>query len=150
MLPSSCCRRLPPLENPGVAISSFFPPAGNLVNWKITDFRFPESSSWTQTNKSPLQANLTGKMLFPVLWTMTRMPMEGTRTWAPHQTNLSSGASHFFLSSITRRLSGKALSGEVIPVNWSKNTNDSLCLCLLWGLKFKTWSFWVGFSWPFN
>lgn len=30
-------------QNPGVESCSFFPLAGNLINWKITDFRFSET-----------------------------------------------------------------------------------------------------------
>ena len=56
------------LENSEVEGNSFFSLAGNPVNWKITDFRFSESLSWTPTNKSPLQANLTGKMLCCLLY----------------------------------------------------------------------------------
>ena len=85
--------------------------------------------------------------VLPVLWTMTRRAREGeTRTWAPTKQPSPLVRVIFFLSSsITKKWRGKFLSREVIPQNWSKNTNYSSCSCLFWGLKFKIQFFLVGF-----
>lgn len=117
--PPVCCR-LPPLENPGVESNSFFPLAGNLVNWKITDFRFSGSSSWTQTKKSPLQANLTGKMLCCLLygpWQGCQWREKQETGLPPNDTLLWCESFFFFKSLNMQRLRGKALSREIQTVS---------------------------------
>lgn len=136
------------LENSEVEGNSFFSLAGNPVNWKITDFRFSESLSWTPTNKSPLQANLTGKMLCCLLygpWQGEQWKEKQEPGLPPNNPLLWWESSFFFHLPSQKKWRGKVLAREVIPQNWSKNTNYPSCSCLFWGLKFKIRFFLVGF-----
>ena len=147
ILPPSCSWCLPPLENSEGEGNCFFSLAGNLLNWKVTDFGFSESLSWTPTNKSPLQANLTGEMRVACLPGRDKKS-DGREEWSlgsPKQPSPLLGVAILLPSSVTKKRRGKVLSGEVIPQTWSKNTNYPSCSCLFWGLKFKIWFFSVEF-----
>lgn len=110
------------------ACNFFFPLAGNLVNWKITDFRFSGSSSWPQRNH-PCKQTWQEKHCVACFMDHDKHVNEGrNKNLGSHQTMLSSGESHFLKSPNMKRLRGKALSGEIQFPTYDGSTYDFLTL----------------------